>query len=934
MGWKTEDMLKGLPGVMNLATAFGEDLESVSVIVTGTMDSFGIQAGESARLVDVLAQASVSSNTSLDMMGKAFYGAGPAAAAFGYSMEDVAIAAGLMANAGIQGETAGESINTILTNLSEPTKSMERYMQKLSVSLKNSTGDIKPLGELLEKLRSGFSGLSEAQKEEYAAGIAGKDGMAGLLAIMNGSDEEFLRLKEAIDQSTGAADRLSAIRMDNLAGDISLFKGAYENIELEVYSGISEELREIVQEATKWISGFAESLEEGIPTALRIIKQFADRMRESFGSVLDTGKWFLNHSEVIKGGITGIVAAFATFKAANIGIGLAGGMSAAIGAWPVALAGIVIGGIAGIGVAIKEANDQAIKSNLKEHFGDITLSVKELNEAAKNTLGSGLFQSIDQFKGAGAKSKDIFQSMKRDLHEIAKTKWNLSVGIEFDEEDSEAYEIAIQNYLQGAQDYVDSKGYELSLAIDLVFGGSKEGEQLKNSSGTFYQSTKKDLYQKRNEINKLLEQKEKDGLSKKEEEELQVKQDEALKLVELITQSENQANFEMLQWQITDPDLSGDSFQNYQQAILDFNSKAMENIDDAYSSIITSLIVQKKAGENGLKNGIDEEQYNELMNNTKQSYYRQKLQVTMNGYSAMKDVIADHYGPEIEPVLTEVQNRISEELEAMVDKGSIYTPQAWQEAFNKVLNEATETTDSLGSTKGAVYKLLENLLKPEQTMGEIIELYKNSGGNVYDKDILAAEQSMDNTKAWRAVSGSDAEMWKLIGDEVGKDIALSTVVMSTRETEAIYMDEFIDAIREKFPLAETAAKELNDSLRNSGENYKGTSIPVNYETAKMITKKLPEQIPEIILWKNIETLKSSYQANNYSDLYNSMVSSGSPVINEDNTSFAPVFSPTIYVNGNTMPSGQIPGVIRMTYEQFKSYLERYNHEQFRVAFRR
>jgi TP901 family phage tail tape measure protein len=934
MGWKTEDMLKGLPGVMNLATAFGEDLESVSVIVTGTMDSFGIQAGESARLVDVLAQASVSSNTSLDMMGKAFYGAGPAAAAFGYSMEDVAIAAGLMANAGLQGETAGESINTILTNLSEPTKSMERYMQKLSVSLKNSTGDIKPLGELLEKLRSGFSGLSDAQKEEYAAGIAGKDGMAGLLAIMNGSDEEFLRLKEAIDQSTGAAERLSAIRMDNLAGDISLFKGAYENIELEVYSGISEELREIVQEATKWISGFAESLEEGIPTALRIIKQFADRMRESFGSVLDTGKWFLNHSEVIKGGITGIVAAFATFKAANIGIGLAGGMSAAIGAWPVALAGIVIGGIAGIGVAIKEANDQAIKSNLKEHFGDITLSVKELNEAAKNTLGSGLFQSIDQFKGAGAKSKEIFQSMKRDLHEIAKTKWNLSVGIEFDEEDSEAYEIAIQNYLQGAQDYVDSKGYELSLAIDLVFGGSKEGEQLKNSSGTFYQSTKKDLYQKRNEINKLLEQKEKDGLSKKEEEELQVKQDEALKLVELITQSENQANFEMLQWQITDPDLSGDSFQNYQQAILDFNSKAMENIDDAYSSIITSLIVQKKAGENGLKNGIDEEQYNELMNNTKQSYYRQKLQVTMNGYSAMKDVIADHYGPEIEPVLTEVQNRISEELEAMVDKGSISTPQAWQEAFNKVLNEATETTDSLGSTKGAVYKLLENLLKPEQTMGEIIELYKNSGGNVYDKDILAAEQSMDNTKAWRAVSGSDAEMWKLIGDEVGKDIALSTVVMSTRETEAIYMDKFIDAIREKFPLAETAAKELNDSLRNSGENYKGTSIPVNYETAKMITKKLPEQIPEIILWKNIETLKSSYQANNYSDLYNSMVSSGSPVINEDNTSFAPVFSPTIYVNGNTMPSGQIPGVIRMTYEQFKSYLERYNHEQFRVAFRR
>lgn len=932
-------MLKSLPRVMNLAAACGEDLENVSTIVTSTMDSFGIQAGESAHLIDVLTQASVSSNTSLDMMGKAFHGAAPAATAFGYSMEDVAIAAGLMGNAGIQGEAAGESIKTILTNLSEPTKSVEQYMQKLSVSLKGSTGEIKPFGELLVKLRSGFSVLSEAQKEEYAAGIAGKEGMAGLLAIVNGSEGEFLRLKEAIDYSTGAAERLSAIRMDNLTGDISLFIGAYENIELEVYEGISEVLREIVQEATKWISGLSESFKEEFPTTLRRIKQFADGVRESFGSVLDIGKWFLNHSEVIKGGITGIAVAFATLKTADIGISLVNGISTAIGAWPVALAGIVIGGIAGIGVAIKEANDQAIKSNLKEHFGDITLSVKELNEAAKNTLGAGLFQTIDQFKGAATKSKEIYQSMKHDLHEIAKTKWNLSVGMEFDEEGTENYEIAIKNYLQGAQDYVDSKGYELSVAIDLVFGSSKEGEQLKDSSGTFYQSMKKDLYQKRNEVNKLLEKKEKDGLSKGEEEELQVKQDEALKLVELITQSENQANFEMLQWQIADPDLSSDSFQNYQQAILDYNSKAMENIDDAYYSIITSLFVQKKAGENGLKNGIGEEQYDELIKNTKQSYYRQKLQVTMNGYSAMKDVIAEHYGPEIEPMLAEVQNRISEELGAMVDKGNINTPEAWQEAFNRVLNEVIETTNSLGSTKGAVHTLLENLLKPEQTMGQIIELYKNSGGSVYDKDILATEQSMDNTKAWRAVSGSDAEMWKLIGDEVGEDTALSTVVMSTRETGAIYMDEFIGAIREKFPLAEITAKELNDLLREYGENSTGISIPVNYETAKMFAETntvdgIPKQMPESILWKDFESLKNSYKANNYSNLYNSMASSGSPVINEDNSSFSPVFSPTIYVNGNPMPNGQISGVMRMTYEQFKAYLDRYNHEQFRVAFRR
>lgn len=185
-------MLKGLPGVISLAAAFGEDLGSVSGIVTDTIASFGMQAGDSARLIDVLAQASESSNTSLDMMGKAFQGAAPAATAFGYSMEDVAVAAGLMANVGIQGEEAGKSMDTILTNLSEPTKSMERYIQKLSVSLKDSAGEIKPLGELLEELRSGFSELADAQKEEYAAGIVGKAGMVGLLAM------GFVGLREGI----------------------------------------------------------------------------------------------------------------------------------------------------------------------------------------------------------------------------------------------------------------------------------------------------------------------------------------------------------------------------------------------------------------------------------------------------------------------------------------------------------------------------------------------------------------------------------------------------------------------------------------------------------------------------------------------------------------------------------------------------------------
>ena len=155
-------------------------------------------------------------------MGETFQYVAPVAGAFGYTIEDVAVATGLMANAGIKGQKAGTAMRTMLTNLAKPTKQMRGYMEALSISLVDGEGNMKPFRQQLTEMREAFSGLSEAEKAEYAAGIAGKEGMSGLLAIVTASNKDFEKLSQSIDNSTDAAKRMSEVRIDNLAGDLKM----------------------------------------------------------------------------------------------------------------------------------------------------------------------------------------------------------------------------------------------------------------------------------------------------------------------------------------------------------------------------------------------------------------------------------------------------------------------------------------------------------------------------------------------------------------------------------------------------------------------------------------------------------------------------------------------------------------------------------------
>lgn len=245
-GWKTNDMIKGLPGIMNLAAASGEDLAQVSDIVTDGLTAFGLKAKDSGRFADVLAAASANANTNVLGMGEAFKYAAPVAGALGYTIEDTSIAIGLMSNSGIKGEKAGTALRTMFTNLAKPTKAMKNQMEELGITITDSNGEMLPMRDVLDQLREKFSGLSKDQQASAAATIFGKEAMSGALAVINASESDYTKLSEAIDKSEGSATAMSKTMESGLGGSFRELRSAAEELGLSIFESVQPALKGMV----------------------------------------------------------------------------------------------------------------------------------------------------------------------------------------------------------------------------------------------------------------------------------------------------------------------------------------------------------------------------------------------------------------------------------------------------------------------------------------------------------------------------------------------------------------------------------------------------------------------------------------------------------------------------------------------------------------
>ncbi len=254
-GWDAASMTAGLGGVMQLAAASGEELGTVSDIVTDALTAFGMTAQDTNRFVDILAAAATKSNTNVSMLGESFKYAAPLCGTLGYSAQDAAVNLGLMANSGIKGSQAGTTLKTALANLSAPTKAQAGEMERLGISMTNADGTMKSLAQLTDSLRSSFSELSEAEQTAAASTIFGKEAMSGMLAIINASQADVDSLTQSIYGSAGAAQRMAEIKLNNMNGQLVLMKSAWDALKTSVGEQFTPAMRDLYKVGTDVFTG-------------------------------------------------------------------------------------------------------------------------------------------------------------------------------------------------------------------------------------------------------------------------------------------------------------------------------------------------------------------------------------------------------------------------------------------------------------------------------------------------------------------------------------------------------------------------------------------------------------------------------------------------------------------------------------------------------
>lgn len=286
-GWKPQQMIDGISGIMSLAAASGEDLGTTSDIVTDAITAFGLTAGDAGHFADVLAQASANANTDVSMLGESFKYVAPVAGAMKYSIEDTSLALGLMASANVKGSMSGTALKTSIANMVKPTNDMAEAMDKYGISITDGEGNLKSLKGVIDNVRGSLGGLSRDEQTAVASTIFGKEAMAGMLAIVNASEEDYNKLSNAIYNANDAAEGMADTMLDNLKGSFTLMQSAIEGTENAFGKRLSPYLRDIAGGIADAMPGIT----DGINTMMDVIDDKIADVKRKITDMTGSDEW-------------------------------------------------------------------------------------------------------------------------------------------------------------------------------------------------------------------------------------------------------------------------------------------------------------------------------------------------------------------------------------------------------------------------------------------------------------------------------------------------------------------------------------------------------------------------------------------------------------------------------------------------------------------
>lgn len=253
-GFKTREIMQTMPGMLSLASAASIDLGRAADIASNILTGFGLEASEMGRVGDILTNAFTSSNTSLEMLGQSMKYVGPAAKAFGLSLEETTALVAKLGDAGIQADQAGTALRQMMVRMAKPTKQVSTAMAQIGLQVKNADGSMKSMTQIMSEMAAATDKLTQADKLRVSAAIFGTEALsAGMVLMKEAAKGTLPEYTQALTRA-GAAEEVARKQNDNLSGDVTILKSAWEGLAITIFERLEPALRALTKKATDVIS--------------------------------------------------------------------------------------------------------------------------------------------------------------------------------------------------------------------------------------------------------------------------------------------------------------------------------------------------------------------------------------------------------------------------------------------------------------------------------------------------------------------------------------------------------------------------------------------------------------------------------------------------------------------------------------------------------
>ena len=669
-GWSVEDSVKALPSVLKLSEATNLDLARTSDLVTDSMSATGEVIGENGenlqRFLDVATTANNKSNQTAEQLMEAWIQTGGVFKGLNVDIEDSATALGVLANRGIKGSEAGTALNAIMINLTTGAGQAGKAMKKLGVSAFKD-GKFKGLKQTLTDVRDKLAGLTEEEQNFYKARIGGKHHIDAFTHLLNGLDatkdgkKEWDSLNESLRNANGSLQQMAATKMDNLWGDTKILQSAMQDLGIKVNDAINIPLRDGAKAFTNMVyasDGFIGNLEELYPK----LKRSAEGFGEFVKPVIKIGEFFVSNPEWLTGAVAGFSSMAVFMKVSNVvpkGIESIVGLVTTLGANPaVAIMNgisLLAAGIIGVAVAVDKYNAKEGKKDLSKRFGDMKLSLKELNDVALEIVGKKTFERLSQaskqLSAVGQYSKDIDKTAES----IEKLQLRLSVSSDFNPEDAEKLGTELESLASGVSNLVSEQQIAMHFSIRGLFGEDSEtGESLIKQFDGMYTSIRGDVERIGKQLGDEYKKAMEDGIiTPIEQETINTLTQQILDLKEQVMQTENKVKWDLLNNDAENAPLTSESFTNVVNQASEYGGEMTDNANELAKNVLMNAeSALKKSKELGLSEGDEGYYSQEMYDRTASDVEKQRKDTILRAKAKPMEVLTNKilslYGKDFE----------------------------------------------------------------------------------------------------------------------------------------------------------------------------------------------------------------------------------------------------------------------------------------------